>query len=64
MAKALSVMKAKGKTEPKRSDGTQKCITFHCKGYCYDQCRLAYDHKPNATADADSFFEWCREAYA
>ena len=53
-----------GKTMPQRSDGKERCCTWHAKGGCFAECKKSYDHIALTPSEADSFYEWCRAVYA
>ncbi|VEU43031.1 unnamed protein product, partial [Pseudo-nitzschia multistriata] len=63
ISKAISTMKEKGKGPCQRADGKEMCHSWRAKGFCYDGCKLGYDHSPLADEDQDRFWDWCQEAY-
>ena len=63
IAKAMSSMKAKGKGPCLRNDGKEMCHSWRAKGFCYDGCRLGYDHNESTAEEDDRFWSWCQEAY-
>ena len=61
---AIGKMEAKGKGIPLRADGRPCCITWRTKAACFSGCSQVHDHNKGTVADADTFFNWCKEAYA
>ena len=63
IAKAMGVMKEKGKGPCLRNDGKEMCHSWHAKGFCYSGCKLSYDHHEPQEDEKDRFWAWCQEAY-
>ena len=39
------------------------CHSWRAKGFCYNNCKLAYGHTESPAEETDRFWEWCQEAY-
>lgn len=48
---------------PQTSSNTPRCLSWHLKGKCFDQCPRTDDHVVLPTEDADTLHEWCQRAY-
>ena len=48
------------------SDGAEKprCLSWHLKGVCMEDCERADDHIPLDQAQVDALHAWCSPAYA
>ena len=44
---------------PSAAEG-ERCLTWHLKGACYDDCARASDHAPLSTADQEALFQWVK----
>ena len=59
--KIIGAAKACGKIFPMTTDGKERCITWHAKGYCGASCKQAYDHKELETPELkDTLYEFVR----
>ena len=41
-----------------------RCITYHAKGFCFDNCGRKYDHIQLGSEDPEIFHEWRVLVYA
>lgn len=64
IAKAMAIMREKGKEVPNRTDGRPMCLTYHLKGSSFKEDKMAYDHKKQSPEDKQKLLDWAREAYA
>ena len=48
---------------PSTSSGKTRCLSWHLKGKCFDDCPRKDDHIVLPTEDADNLVEWCTKAY-
>jgi hypothetical protein len=44
-----------------RSKNTPTCISYHIRGFCYDNCRSAIDHTRIPEDKLKSLLEWCNQ---
>lgn len=42
----------------------ERCISYHAKGTCYDNCDRKADHVVMPADEVDAFYGWCQRAFA
>jgi hypothetical protein len=42
----------------------ERCISYHAKGTCYDNCDRKADHAVMPADETESFYGWCQRAFA
>eukprot|EP00536_Pseudo-nitzschia_multiseries_P015060 jgi/Psemu1/41151/gm1.41151_g len=58
-------MRDNGKGPLSRSDGRERCHSWHIKGVCFSSCKhLVYDHMTITSSEQDQLWQWCQEVYA
>ena len=61
--KAIAAATKNGKKVPTDGKGRDRCMSWHVKGACYDNCPRRADHIKLATNEEDKIYKWCTEAY-
>lgn len=63
---AAAIELAGGTPAAVQRDGAEceRCISYHAKGICYDNCDRKADHVAMPAEEADVFYAWCQRAFA
>ena len=61
--KAIANATKKGKQVPKDDKGQDRCLSWHIKGACYDNCPRRGDHIKLPSDEEDNVYAWCLPAY-
>eukprot|EP00536_Pseudo-nitzschia_multiseries_P009454 jgi/Psemu1/23245/gm1.23245_g len=64
MRETIQAMRDKGKGPLSRSDGKERCHSWHIKGVCFSSCKHMYDHVAITSSEQDQLWQWYQEAYA
>jgi hypothetical protein len=60
---AIADALARAGSPPATTNGKTRCLSWHLKGKCYNDCARKADHVVLPIEDADTLVEWCSIAY-
>ena len=55
--------KEPGNEIPKNSKDTEHCLSYHCLGFCWDNCTRTEDHRKHSAEEDATIYSYCVEAF-